>query len=315
MAETTGVVVTGASGFIGRHVMAAIKTTWPDRPILALGGPDSRTMTPIDLTVPDQLRAALDGFAFDTVVHLAAQSSVTDAAASPGDVWRSNVVGTINLAEAVNALSPGAQVIHAGSAEAYGESFLSGQPLDEDAPLRPANAYARTKVAAELALIDILAPTASVVLLRLFNHTGPGQDERFVAPSFAAQIARIEATGLAGAIRVGDLTARRDFGNVADAAAAFVAVMNAAPRLERVSRFNVCSGVTRPVSDVLDVLLALSNHPIAVETDPARMRPSSIGMAAGSNAALTAATGWAPRVSFDQTMTELMTYWRGHAGR
>jgi len=310
MAGSGGIVVTGASGFIGGYLLPRIEAAFPGRTIIPLGGPASSRFRPVDLADPDSLRRALSDVPFDTLIHLAAQSSVAGAINAPEAVWRANALGAMTVARLVADLSPEALVIHAGSAECYGESFMSGQPLDETACLKPANPYARSKVAAELALTDILPASAKLVLLRLFNHTGPGQDERFVVPSFAAQIARAETLETGGVIEVGDLTAQRDFGHVDDAAAAIVAVMTAAGRLPRISTFNVCTESARPVQDILDALLALARRPVSVKADPARMRPSSIGVAAGSSAALRAATGWRPGKSFDQTIDEVLAYWR-----
>jgi GDP-4-dehydro-6-deoxy-D-mannose reductase len=305
-----GVVVTGANGFVGRHVVAAIRREQPDRRILALGGASAGDAG-IDLGRPETIRRALDGFEFDTVVHLAAQASVGSAIHSPAETWRVNVLGTINLAEVVAAASPGATLIHAGSAESYGASFLSGEPLGENAPLRPANAYARGKVAAEMVLEDLRPAVGGLVLLRLFNHTGPGQDERFVAPSFAAQIARIEKSGKPGVVKVGDLSACRDFGDIEDAADA-IAMIAGAEGLAPVSTFNICSGVSRPVSDVLNVLVSLADQKVEVEVDPDRLRPSAIPVAAGSHEALTRALGWRPTRRFEDLMSRLLDYWRIH---
>lgn len=305
-----GIVVTGGTGFLGRYVVNALNDAFPTRPVLALGGPGSQTASAVDLASVDSIRTVLEGFSFDAVIHLAAQSSVAGASNAPEAVWRSNVVGTINLAAVVAEQNPAALVLHAGSAESYGDSFLTGFPLDEKVPLRPTNAYARSKVAAEMALTDLLPPTSRLVLLRLFNHTGPGQDERFVAPSFAAQIARIERGGAPGVLRVGDLSAQRDFGDVDDAAAAIVSLVRVAEGLDRVSTFNICSGVTRPVQEVVDCLRGMARQTIELQVDPARMRAGSIARAAGSYAALEKATGWAPAAKFEETMAKLLEYWR-----
>lgn len=305
-----GIVVTGATGFLGRYVLRALGEAFPSLPILALGGPGSQTATAVDLNNVESILAALERFRFDTVIHLAAQSSVAGAINAPESVWRSNVIGTINLATAIGQRNPATLVIHAGSAESYGDSFLAGLPLDERAPLRPTNAYARSKVAAEMALTDLLLPASRLVLLRLFNHTGPGQDERFVAPSFAAQIARIERRGAPGVLHVGDLSAQRDFGDVEDAAAAIVSLIRAADDLDRVSAFNVCSGVTRPIQQVVDCLCGMASQKIELQVDPARLRAGSIARAAGSYNALEKATGWTPKASFEATMARLLDYWR-----
>ncbi len=304
-----GILITGASGFIGRVVSDAVKATFPACPVTSLGGP-SHARGGIDLTLAEEVRAVIKNVRPRVVIHLAAQASVNHANNAAADAWRANVLGSLNLGEALAEMVPNALLIHAGSAEVYGDSFASGEVLDEAAPLRPNNPYARTKVAAEMALTDTLAAEGRLVLLRLFNHTGPGQDERFVAPSFAAQIARIEASGAPGITQVGDLSAERDFGDVTDAAEAFVSVMKAADALPRISTFNVCSGTSRPIRSILDSLVSQSTQPIDVQIDPTRLRGASIPRAAGSHAALSAATGWKPVANFQDTMHALLAYWR-----
>lgn len=309
MNSAAGVVVTGGTGFLGRHVVAALEKADPKRPLLILGGRSGRPPS-IDLTNKDSIQRALDGFNFDTVVHLAAQASVGQSIGSPADTWRANLVGSLNLAEVVADLVPSAAIIHAGTAESYGESFIGGTALTEDAPLLPLNAYARSKAAVELLLQDIRPQSAKLVLLRLFNHTGPGQDERFAAPSFAAQIARAEKQGFDGLIRVGDLSAKRDFGDVRDAARAIALVVCSIASLDFVSKFNICTGVSRPVSDVVETLIKIARVPIRITVDNDRLRPSSIPVAAGSYSSIRSALGWAPQASFEELMMDLLDHWR-----
>jgi GDP-4-dehydro-6-deoxy-D-mannose reductase len=313
-----GVLVTGAGGFIGRRVVAMLAARDPGRPLVTVGRakPSGIEAThgvfrAVDLTQAHAVAELVAETRPGLVIHLAAQSSVQQGFSAPQGMWRSNLGATIHLAEALAAHAPEATLVFASSSECYGESFASGLPLSEDAPLRPMNAYARSKAAAEFALRDLHA-RGRLVILRMFNQIGPGQDERFVSSTFAAQIARIEAGLQAPTMEVGDLTAERDFCDASDMIAAVEAILEALDSLDRVSVFNICAGRTRSVQDLLGTLLGLAQVPVEVRVDPERLRPSSIPRAAGSHAALTQATGWCPRVAFEDTLASLLDYWREH---
>lgn len=311
------ILVTGASGFIGTALLPVLAARYGDRRIVAAGGRSPPAHLPggvegavLDLNDPQGVRDLVGGLAPSIVIHLAALSSVAQSASDPYAVWSANMLGVVDLARAVQAARPDALFIQASSAEVYGQSFLSGQPLTEDAPLQPGNPYARSKAACEMALRDIYRPEGRLVILRTFNHIGPGQDERFVAATFAAQIARIEKGEAEPVIRVGDLSAERDFGDVDDLVAAYDAILSHADDFPPVSVFNVCSGVTRPVAALLDGLRALARAPLAVEVDPSRLRPQGIPRAAGSCEALTAATGWRPKTPFEVSLERILDGWR-----
>ena len=310
-----GILVTGAGGFIGRRLVSMLAAREPGRSLVTVGrseAPDSPgpgAYRAVDLIQPAAVADLVAEVRPGLVIHLAAQSSVQQGFSAPGEMWRANLGATINLAEALAAHAPDAALVFASSAECYGESFTSGRPLSEDAPLMPMNAYARSKAASEFALHD-LHTRGRLVILRMFNQIGPGQDERFVSSTFAAQIARIEAGLQAPILEVGDLSAERDFCDAADMIAAVEAILGRLDALDRVSVFNICSGRTRSVQALLDALLAMAGVPIEVRVDPARLRPSSIPRAAGSHAALTAATGWRPRVALEDTLADLLAYWR-----
>lgn len=310
-----GILVTGAGGFVGRALISALRAKDPSLSVTGVGrAPPAGSSTidapfvTLDLLDATALARVVAQVRPATVVHLAALSSVQQAQSAPVEMWRSNLDATINLAEAVRAHAPEATLIFASSAECYGQTFTSQEPLTEDAPLQPMNAYARSKVASEYALRD-LHVAGRLVILRMFNQIGPGQDERFVSSSFAAQIARIERGGEA-TIKVGDLTAERDFCDVDDMLRALTMLIDGADRLEQTSVFNICSGNTRSVRSILDGLIALSGAEITVTVDPDRLRPSSIPRAAGSSDRLTQATGWRPRIPFNETLAKLMAYWR-----
>lgn len=308
-------LVTGANGFIGSHLVEGLRRHYPKSRIMAgcrgVGQfPAEVINRTVDLTDGQSVAGLIEEAAPDVVLHLAGQASVGGSFSNSAAVWDVNVDGTRHLALALRAVRPDASLIFASSAEVYGASFGPGDPLKEDACLRPMTPYARTKLAAEMLLKDCFGDGGKLVILRLFNHLGPGQTEEFVAASFAAQLARLEKSDIDGVIQVGDLSARRDFGDVQDGVAAFLAVVEARASLASGSVFNVCSGEVRSVRDLLNWLISRSHAKAKVEVVAERLRKIEIPCAAGSCAALTAATGWRPRGLTDATITSLLNYWR-----
>jgi len=314
--EDRRILVTGASGFVGGALVARLRRAYPEAALLGAassGQVDGVDMVRLDLASTDSIVAVTRAFRPTDVIHLAAQSSVQGAFGSPRSVWETNVVGVLRLIDALREDAPDASLVFASSGEAYGRSFLAGQALDEDAPLQPENPYARSKAAAEMALRDLWGDRGRLVILRMFNHLGPGQDERFVAASFAAQVARAERGLGPAVIKVGDLSAERDFGDIRDLVEAYVSVLDNVDSFEARSVFNVCSGTTRPVRDIADLLMEFARIPISFEIDPARVRPQAVQRAAGSHAALTAATGWRPSRPFRETILSVLEGWRNRA--
>ncbi|MBJ7483569.1 NAD(P)-dependent oxidoreductase [Brevundimonas sp.] len=312
------VLLTGASGFIGQRLLPRLRQAMPEAIIHAVGGRDSHSAAydgvhsvNLDLNDRQGIQDLARSTRPDVVLHLAAQSSVASSLSSPWSGWRTNLFGTLELAEAVKEVRPDATLLFASTAEVYGRAFSSEETLTEDSPLAPANPYARSKAACEYALQDLWDKDGRLIALRIFNHIGPGQDERFVASAFAAQIARIEHGLLPPVIKVGDLTVERDFGDVDDLIDAFVAVLSVRNGLPARSTFNVCAGHPAPVQGLLDGLISLSSATPRIEIDADRLRPGELRRVSGSNAALKAATGWTPRRQLPETLEKLLTYWRG----
>jgi GDP-4-dehydro-6-deoxy-D-mannose reductase len=245
----------------------------------------------------------------DLVVHLAAQSSVGHAPHLAEETWRINGAGALNLAGAVARMAPGATVFNVSTGEVYGASFLSG-PASETTAISPGNIYARSKAAAEAIFADVLPHESRLISVRPLNHTGAGQDERFVLPSFAAQIARIEAGLVDSKLLVGDIRVERDFLDVRDVVDAYLLILAGADSLPPRSLFNVASGEARRVSDLLDLMARASTRPFDVEVDSARFRPAEIPRAVGDAAALRRRFGWSPKRSVDELVGGLMRYWR-----
>lgn len=302
------VLVTGAGGFVGRPLGALLAgrgwtVTAADLAAPAVAG------VALDVTDPAAARAVLEAADPGVVFHLAAQSHVPTSFQDPLGTWRVNALGTLTLLEALHDLGSEAAVVLVSTAEVYGHAFAAGAPVAESAPLAPRNPYAASKAAADT-MVRSCAHERRTVVLRPFNHVGPGQREEFVLPAFAAQIARIEAGLQDPVLRVGNLDARRDFLDVRDVLEAYAGVLERLEELPSGGAFNVCSGGTRRIGSILDDLLARSEAHIRVEQDPSRLRPSDVPVACGDPSALQEAIGWTPQVPWDGTVDAVLTDWR-----
>jgi GDP-4-dehydro-6-deoxy-D-mannose reductase len=240
----------------------------------------------------------------DAVVHLAAASSVRDSWEDPGEVWRVNAVGTVNLLEAVRLAAPEARVLFASTGDVYGRA--PSVPTDEDTPVAPVSPYAASKAAAEIACAQAARTRLDVVVARAFQHEGPGRDERFAVGSWTRQIADLEQTG-GGVLKVGDLSARRDISDVRDVCRAYRLLLD--PSIPT-GTYNVASGRAVPMEEVLDLLLSLARCPIEVERDPVRQRPVDVPVVSGDASRLRNATGWTPQIPLEQTLADALDYAR-----
>lgn len=315
------ILLTGGCGFVAGHLLPALEKLG-DAIVVTYGagvasgkasGSARTEWVTLDVTDVGAVDRLIASKRPDQIVHLAARSSVKASHSDARDTFEVNCRGSIALFEAIRRHAPGAVVVFASSSEIYGTAFASTTPVTEKSPVFPANAYARSKLAAEIALHDLLGEVSPVIALRLFNHTGPGQDERFVVPSFAAQIARIE-TGLSvPMLQVGDLTAERDFCDVADVVDAYLRALLLGRDGNGFRVYNIASGTTRTVGSILNDLVERSTARFTVAQDPTRMRPSSVSRAACNVSAFTYATGWSPKRKWSDTIESVMQYWRTQA--
>lgn len=303
------ILVTGGSGFVGRYLKATLEGSLAGVDIIytarKIGAGPADSWFAADLTDRSSVNALVKEYCPDLVVHLAAQSSPGLSASTAGETWRINVGGAITLAEALANTTPRVTVLNISSAEVYGQSYLDGA-VTEQAPLCPISVYGRTKAAAESAFADILPGTARLITARPFNHTGPGQDERFIVPSLAAQIARIERGEQAPPLRVGNLNTERDFLDVRDVVRAYIGLLEHAEDLPMRSVFNIATGRAVPISKLLSRLQSMANRPIPVEQDPARMRASDIPRAVGDASSIRTAIGWTPEIGLEQMLGDVL---------
>ena len=238
------------------------------------------------------------------ILHLAAISAPVAAAAHAIEAFRINVEGSLNLAAAAAAGAAVERFVFASTAEVYGLAFNSGLPLLEDTPPVPVGVYARTKLAAEFAISEVLGPTCQVVNARPSNHTGPGQRDAFVAPAFVNQIVAMEYHRQPNTLKVGDLSAQRDFLDVRDVAQAYLCLLTK-PELPRVSTFNISSSRARPIGDIVEILREISGVAFEVDVDAARQRSSPVPIARVDNT-LISSTGWHPKIGLRTTLADML---------
>lgn len=294
---TGAALVTGASGFAGTHLVAAL-----DGRADSVAAP---TSSELDLTDAPGVAGAVAALAPDVVFHLAAFSSPRLSWEQPHEALLTNVEMTLNLLEAVRAGAPGAAVVLVSSGQVYGAP--SELPVTEDAALRPGNPYAVSKAACDLLGAQYAeAHGLRVVRLRPFNHTGPGQSDEYVLASFAHQVAEAEASGATEVVlRTGDVSSARDFTDVRDIAEAYVLAAGVAP-----GAYNVCSGRCVRVAELIEALAAESTVAVRHEVDPARLRPNDAPEMRGSHHRFTAATGWEPSITLAETVRDTLGWWR-----
>ena len=308
------ILITGAGGFVGRWLVREFKSR--QRSDLELHGLERHasieTQTEYSHSADLLDQAAMKKLVAEVkphvVIHLAAQAHVQQSHKAPHLTWDVNVIGTRNLAEAVQQAAPDCLFIFISSSEVYGGTFkTSSAPLDESAVLDPRSPYALSKAAADLLIGQMAYDGLRAVRVRPFNHTGPGQDPAFVIPGFARQIAQIEAGLQKPIVEVGNLEARRDFLDVRDVVRAYVDIALSQESLQPGEIINLASGTARQIGDNLKALLALSSVPISIKQDAQRMRPNDLPVTCGTYAKAQRLFHWSPSFAWNQTLLDILT--------
>ena len=296
-------LITGGGGFVGH---------WLADHLRQRGDHVVSVDKEVDVTDPASLLPALVDAAPDAVYHLAALTHVGQSWDEPLQVLEVNVIGTGAVLAAARRCGTDPRILIVSSAEVYGAvTDPSRLPLDEDAPTAPLTPYAASKLAAEaLAVQAFLGHGQHVVIVRPFNHIGPGQSPNFAVAALAQRIVEADRGG-ATSIPVGNLTARRDFTDVRDVVRAYRLLIEAG---EPGTVYNVCSGRDVSIQEIADGLLELAGTSLALEPEPALMRPVEVPVLRGDPARLSAVTGWKPEIPLEQTLSDVLDYWRSQTG-
>jgi GDP-4-dehydro-6-deoxy-D-mannose reductase len=312
------VLVTGITGFAGSHLVDYLLTIpgveisgilrWRSRTENIEHFKDKVRLMECDLRDASSVRDTIDELRPDRIFHLAAQSFVPTSWTAPTESLVTNIIGQLNLFEAVKKLGIKPRIQLACSSEQYGMVYENELPIKETNPLRPLSPYAVSKVGQDaLGYQYWMSFQIPIVRTRGFNHEGPRRGPVFVCSDFARQIADIEKGRKAPVIRVGNLDARRDFTDVRDIVRAYWLSLEKA---EMGEVYNLCSGKDWTIRAMLDQLLSMTTVKVKVEQDPARMRPSDVPVLLGDASKFHKATGWKPEIPFEQTLRDLLEYWR-----
>jgi GDP-4-dehydro-6-deoxy-D-mannose reductase len=303
-------LVTGAAGFAGSHVVEALAGYADTVGWIHQAPPPNEVATlaewqRVNLLDPSDVRDAIARLKPSGVIHCAGAPNVAHSWRDTATPLSMNVLATHHLFDALRRAGASCRVIVPGSSTVYTPSM---EVLTEESPVGPSNPYAVSKLAQEqLSLRAAREDGVEVIVTRSFNHTGPRQSAAFAAPNMARQIALIEKGLAEPVIKVGNLDAQRDLTDVRDMARAYVALLKKGTPSQV---YNVSSGVARTMRSVLDALAARSRVDVLIETDPSLMRPSDTPLMLGDSTKLRRETGWHPEVPFDQTLDDLLNYWR-----
>jgi GDP-mannose 4,6-dehydratase len=314
-------LITGITGFVGSHLAEFILANHPNVEIVGL----KRWRSPKDniLSIMDRVKLVdgdlrdlssllklLSDSPPDFIFHLAAQSYVPTSYSAPADTIDTNVIGTVNLLEAVRILKQQPVIHICSSSEVYGQVAPSEVPIREDCPLRPVSPYAVSKVGEDMsAYMYYRAYGLKTIRTRMFTHSGARRGEVFVDSFFTKQIARIEAGLQDPVLRVGNLDSVRTFCDVKDTVEAYWLVVEKGVPGEV---YNIGGSSTMTVGEMLKLALGMTTHKgkIEVRVDPALIRPADVTLQIPSIAKFSTATGWKPKIPYTKTLEDMLQYWR-----
>jgi GDP-4-dehydro-6-deoxy-D-mannose reductase len=311
-------LITGITGFVGSHMAEYAlahgaevfgSSRWRSRTENIEHLRSQIKLIECDLRDLAAVRSLLETVEPTHVVHLAAQSFVGASWRMPAETLSTNVISQVNLLEGIRRLEPAPRFLVVGTSEEYGLVHPDELPIRETNPFRPLSPYAVSKVAQDVMGYQyFMSYGLPIIRARAFNHEGPRRGEVFVTSNFAKQVAEIEAGLREPMMSVGALTPRRDFSDVRDIVRGYWLLLE---RGEPGEVYNLCSGRSWAIQQVLEFLLDQSRvKSIAVETDPARLRPSDVMILEGDPSKIRKATGWEVEIPFERTLKDLLAYWR-----
>jgi len=312
------VLITGITGFVGSHLAEYLLVQgnvevfgivrWRSDKGNIGQIKDRITLYEADMRDHLSIRNAIEKVRPDRIFHLAAQSFVGTSFHAPQETLTTNIVGELNIFEAVRSLGINPFIQIAGSSEEYGLVHEDELPIKETNPLRPLSPYAVSKVSQDLLAYQYFKSYGlNIIVTRAFNHTGVRRGSPFVCCDFSRQIARIEKGKKEPVINVGNLEAVRDFTDVGDIVRAYwLALEKGIPG----EVYNIASGKGYSMKEVLDILLSLTKKKIAIQEDPERLRPSDVPVLVGDSSKFRIQTGWEPEIPFEQTLKSILEWWR-----
>ena len=308
------VLIIGAAGFVGNHLIDHIKKeyeSWDLECTKISSESIDKDVTVFDLDITDktQILNLLKEVNPDYIFHLAAQSSVALSWKNPSLTIDINIKGTVNLLDSIRELEINPRVLLIGSGEEYGRVKENEIPISEDNNTRPGNIYAITKVTQNMiGKVYSDAYNLDIMSTRSFNHTGPNQAPMFVVADFCKQVADIEKGEQEAIIRVGNLSAKRDFTDVRDVVKAYTSLTEKGKKGET---YNVGSGKAIEIQSILDTILSLSTKEIVVEIDQNKLRPIDVPIIEADITKLQNDTGWKPEINIEETIKDTLEFYRG----
>jgi GDP-4-dehydro-6-deoxy-D-mannose reductase len=312
------ILITGASGFVGRHLIAQCRLVYPHALLYGLSRQDSmqpgeqESFHPLvgDVCSFQDVAEAVSIAQPDIIFHLAAQSSVAQSWQDPVSTLRVNAEGLLHLLEVLRKENLTPRVLISGSSEQYGRVLPEENPVNEEQPFRPVNPYAVSKVTQDLyAYQYFVSHRIPVIRVRAFNHFGPGQAQTFVVASFARQIALMEAGKIEPVLVVGNLQAKRDFMPVEDVVTAYIALAEYGHSGEA---YNVGSGHAYSIGEIVQILCQHTHIDISIREDQTRFRPADQQFSVADTTRLRTHTSWRPALSMDVAIQRVLDYWRAN---
>lgn len=300
------ILITGSEGFVGTHLVKELnekkyKIVPTSYPLLL---PNKEAYIPLDIVNTDMTLEVLKTHNPDIIFHLAALSSVSKSVRDQPLTYSTNIMGTVNLLEAARLLNKRVRFIFISTCEVYGNG---GNKISETSKIILKSPYAVSKYAAELICQNYTSIGIDCVIVRPFNHIGPGQAENFVMPTIAKQIAEIEKGKRPPLIELGNIKAKREFINVQDITDAYtLAIKKCKPG----EIYNISSSKGYTVADAIEIFKKLSKKEFEIKIDLSRVRKNDIPVLVGNGSKFSNLTGWRPKIKFQKTVEDLLNYWR-----
>jgi GDP-4-dehydro-6-deoxy-D-mannose reductase len=312
---TRTILITGATGFVGTHLMRALDlpgnrlfgTAFPEPPA-PLELSCSLELCRLDIRQADAVGELVARIRPDWIFHLAAVSNVAHTWTRRAETLETNLLGTLNVLDAIRASVPGARVLFTSSSNVYAEEAARERGLRETDEVKPLSPYAYSKISGEhLCGFYREVEGLDIVISRAFPHTGPGQSPDFVCSDWARQVIRIERGLQEPELLVGNLGVFRDFCDVRDVVRAYLLLME---RGRNGEIYNVSSGEVVALKEILDHLISLVPNPPRIRVDPSKLRKTDIARLCGDNRKIKDAVGWEPVIPLSQTLDDLAAFWR-----